>query len=116
MFITQHSSVTVDGKLSPTVNALLSGGQDFLRLLSYWIVAGVAFRFELKNNYPAVTEASGNLPFPYSKVLPAGGKRSPDSHVSNSPARGNIRSLFICREVDLTQETFSTCNHILSLM
>lgn len=63
MFITQHSSVTVDGKLSPTVNALLSGGQDFLRSLSYWIVAGVTFHFELQNNCPAVTDASGYLPF-----------------------------------------------------
>lgn len=62
MFITQHSSVTVDGKLSPTVNALLSESQDFLRSLSYWIVAGVTFHFELHNNCPTVTEASGNLP------------------------------------------------------
>lgn len=63
MFITQHSRVTVDGKLSPTVNALLSGGREFLRSLSYWIVAGVTFHFELLHNCPAVTEASENLPF-----------------------------------------------------
>ena len=63
MFITQHSSVTVDGKLSPTVSALLTVGRDFLRSLSYWIVAGVTFHFELQNSCPAVTEASGSLPF-----------------------------------------------------
>lgn len=65
MFITQHSSDTVDGKLSPTVNALLSGGQEFLRPLSYWTVPWVTFHFELCNNAPVIvlTETSGNLPF-----------------------------------------------------
>lgn len=27
------------------------------------VAAGVTFHFELQSNYPAVTEASGNLPF-----------------------------------------------------
>jgi len=52
MFITQHSSVTVDGKLSPTVNALLSRGQDFLRFTGS--AHGVTFHFELQNNAPVI--------------------------------------------------------------
>ena len=62
MFITQHSSFTVDGKLSPTVNALLSGGPDILRSLSYWIVDWITFHFNLQNA-ALVIVVSGNLPF-----------------------------------------------------
>lgn len=31
------------------------------------------------------------------KIFPVGGKRNPDSHVSNSQAKSNNRMLFICR-------------------
>lgn len=118
MFITQHCSVTVDAKLSPTVNALLCGDQDFLRLLSYWIVAGVTFHFELQGNaliivlqWQKLLEIfffSFSLSFNshYRKILPVGSRGSPDSHVSNSPAQANIRSLFIC-PLQLRDSSFS---------
>lgn len=76
MFITQHSSVTVDGKLSPTVNALLSRGQDFLRFTGS--AHGVTFHFELQNNAPVIvmTATSVNPHYfssHYSKIFSFGG-------------------------------------------
>lgn len=68
-----------------------------------------------KSSFSASARSSNSH---YSKILPVGAKQSPDSHVSNSPAQGNIRSLFICllqRGVHLAHETFPTCKHVLYL-
>lgn len=81
MFITQRSSVTVDGILWPTVNALLSEHEDFLRSLSYWKITGVKFHFELQNNQLVnVLQWQQLLEIflfnsHYSKILPVGRRK-----------------------------------------
>lgn len=109
MFITQHSSVTVDAKLSPTVSALLCGDQDFLRSLSYWIDTGVKFHFELQNIVLVIVLQRQELleiflfSFSFSfnscsiiLLLSVWSRGRPDIHVSNSVAQTNARLLFIC--------------------
>lgn len=106
MFLTQHSSVTVDGKLSPTVNALLSGGQDFSLdsrcwgNISLWTPEQLSCsdRSFWKSSFSASARSFNSH---YSKTLPVRGKGSPDGHVSDSPAQGNIRSLFIWQKEPL---------------
>lgn len=112
MCINQHSSDTLYGILSPTINVPISGCQEFPG--SYWMK--VTFHFVLQGLFLSVTDVWGNIPFwlqidlsmaikgKYKAVGRKEKKKKPRHPCAKQPQQ-EVISTVSKREVHLKQET-----------